>query len=134
MKNKTAFYERTEDEREIRIVWSSLPTVILYSVLSLAIVFMILTSKVPKYAPIFAPLSWALILLILIYSIVFFVVTRKASDEMKAAIRKGNIKVQGGRLSFKDPFVCIISKPEAETDGPGAVDAPEPDAPEDDAE
>ena len=137
MNIRNIFFERTEDENEVRITWSPLPSVILYLVIALFIALVALSRYYPEKAALMINCSKVLLVLLLAYSIVYYIMTKKVNDETRDAMRKGNIKLEGGRLSFKSPFTCIIPKMQAPADeGTEAEeeaeddDAPDEDRPE----
>ncbi len=107
---KNLFYERTEDENEVRITWSTAPTVILYGAIAVFILLSALSRQYPDYAALLINCSKVLLLVLLVFSVVYFATTRRVNAESREAMRRGNIKIEGGRLSFRSPFTCIIPK------------------------
>lgn len=114
MNTKNIFYERTEDEKEVRITFSPLPTIILYAAIAVFVALTGLAKGHPENAALLINCAKGVLALLLLYSVFYFVITKKANDEVKDAMRKGNIKLEGGRLSFRSPFTCIIPKIKSE--------------------
>ncbi len=109
-KDKNLFYERTEDDKEIRITWATAPSVILYGSIALFIALSALSRQYPAYESLLINCSKVLLILLLVFSVIYFAATRKVNAESREAMRRGNIKLDGGRLSFKSPFTCVIPK------------------------
>ena len=127
---KNIFYERVEDENEIRITWATAPTVILYSVITLFIVLSAFSRYYPAYENLLIGGAKVLLVLLLVFSVVYYATTRQINAESREAMRRGNIKLEGGRLSFKKPFTCVISKIKTEDLSEAETEPVEPEDPE----
>ena len=90
------FYERTETEDGIIIRYKYWALTYILFIITFALV-LIVGSR------------WALILIIL-FLILFIIDFWRPNQELRKAMKEGNVKVSGSKFSFSNPFTATIKK------------------------